>query len=209
MNLLAFSPYVLPFAEECPDATMLHHVRQAAIEFFRKTGVWVGALQPLDGDGTTVGFPAQGPADAKVSRLLSVMVRRAGHGPERINVMSEAGAADQIDGGSLTPVAWMGADRGLLYVHPAQQLGATITAEASFKPSEQSASIPDAMFEHYAQDIALGALATLLGVPGQPWTNERAASEKAAAFRSRTTITPRAARGGFARSARVSTIRWF
>jgi hypothetical protein len=60
---------------------------------------------------------------------------------------------------------------------------AWLTCRVALKPSETSSGIPRAVHEAWAGGIAAGALASLLVMPGQAWTNPGLAQFYGAQFR--------------------------
>lgn len=203
-----FAPFVLPYAPGCPDATMEHHARMAAIDFCRHTHVWQQALAALTGNGTATLFALTRPSDSEVDKLMGVAVTAAGLAAVDLAVVPALDGAQQIRDGSLHPIAFT-ADLRTLTAWPAPALAASIVATVSLKPSMTSATLPDALFAHYAQDIASGALATLLSLPKTEWTDMGAAAIRAAEFNAQKSAAARIVERGFAKSRRRSGLRWF
>lgn len=245
-----FAPYVLPYAPGCPDATMEHHARLAAIDFCRHTHVWQQDLTQPAADGVSTDSLFALPTGSAVSKLLSaaasiyysddaaVGVALALYGlnlataglpwpaipvvaaaigttadhiftrTEDLGISTAADGAQQIRDGSLQPIAFT-ADLRTLTVWPAPALAASIVATVSLKPSMTAATFPDALFAHYAQDIAAGALSTILALPKKDWTDMPAAGIADTKFRARMSVVARAVERGFAKSGRRSSTRWF
>lgn len=204
----AFFPYVLPYAAGCPDATVEHHARLAAIEFCRHTNVWQADLDGLAGDGTATLFTLPLPAGAEMAKLLGVSISAAGYGPVDATLRAAGAGAQMVRDDTTETIAYTD-DLRTLTVWPAQAAGKTITARVSLKPSIDAESIPDALFSHYAQDIAAGAIASILMIPKQEWTDTTAAGIKQAEFNAKKASTARKVERGFSNSARRCTTRWF
>jgi len=204
----AFSPYVLPYAPGCPDATIEHHVRMAAIEFCRHTNVWRADLAGLAGDGVATEFTMPLPTDAEVSKLLGVAITATGYSPTDATIRTADVGARMVRDGTTDTIAYTD-DLRTLTVWPAQATGKTITATVSLKPSMTAATFPDALFAHYAQDIAAGALASILAMPKKDWTDVATAGIKQAEFNAKKASTARKVERGFSSSTRRCTTRWY
>lgn len=204
-----FFPLVLPYVTGCPEPTVEAHLRQAAIAFCAQTMAWKASLPPLSGNGTATSFTMVPPTDGRVHRLLRVVLNTPGIEPMSIELLSpDDGAYRMLDEGSLRPIAFT-PDGTSLTVWPAQPTGTSIVATAVVKPSQTAAGVPDALFEDYAQDIADGALATLLAMPGKSWTDLATAGIKGSQVSSRKATVARIVERGQARSRRHSALRWF
>lgn len=203
-----FAPYVLPYAPGCPDATMEHHVRQAAIDFCRATFVWQANLTAIPGDGASTVFAMAMPAGALACKLLAVTINVTGVAPRPADLVTPEEGAERIRDGDLRPCAFTGDLAGLV-VWPAQPTTASIVPTVALKPSQAAATFPDVLFSQHANDIACGALASLLSLPRQEWTDMQAAAIKAAYFSDRKATIARTVERGASKSGRRSALRWF
>lgn len=210
MNILdAFEPFVLPHAPACPDSMLVHHVRQAAIEFFRRTHAWRSDLAAIVADGTATTFPLALPAGAVVGRLLGVKVTPAQQQPDPAEIYDAAEGQERIDDGTGRLLAFTNAERLSVTVWPLQAAGTSIKVRAALKPSQAADELPDGLVEQYAPAIARGALATLLAVDDKPWTKPAMAGTYGLQFEQDINTAARVAERGFARSGRRSTTKWF
>ena len=203
-----FAPYVLPYAPGCPDATMEHHVRQAAIEFCRATFVWQAELAPIAGDDASTVFAMTMPTGAVACKLLGVVINVTGYQPQPVDVVTPDIGAERIRDGNLRPCAFTGDLSGLV-VFPAQPSTASIVPTVALKPSQTAAVFPDVLFNQHANDIVAGALASILSLPKQEWTDMQAAAIRASQFNSRKATVARIVERGAAKSGRRSALRWF
>ena len=203
-----FEPFVLPDVPGCPDATIEHHLRQAAIEFCRFTKVWQADLTAIVGDGASTVFAMPKPTDGEVCKLLSVTVNVAGFAPMRPDLLTPEDGAARIRDSDLRPCAFTGDLSGLV-VWPAQPAGASIVANVALMPSQAAATFPTSVFNQHAADIAAGALSTLLAQPKKDWTDIPGAAIQAAKFSSGKATVARTVERGSAKSVRHSTTRWF
>lgn len=210
MNILdGFEPFVLPHAPACPDSMLLHHVRQAAIEFFSKTHAWRADLAAIVADGTATSFALVLPTGAVVSRLLGVSVTPAQQQPQAAEMYEADEGQERIDEETGRLLAFTDALRQSVTVWPLQANGTAIKVRAVLKPSLAADELPDGLVEQYAQQIARGALATLLAVDGKPWTKPALAGTYGLQFQQDINTAARVAERGFARSGRRTTTKWF
>jgi hypothetical protein len=203
-----FIPFVLPYAPGCPDPTLEHHIRLAAIEFCRKTNVWQADLAPLVGDGVLRLFTMVPPTEAQVAKLLGVAIS------DTYSNVVDAGIKQPLIGAQLVrdqtseTIAFTD-DLATLTVWPVQAVDASIVAKVALKPTMAATTLPSVLFGNYAQDIATGALSTILSMPKKDWTDMPAAGIAATTFRARMSVVARAVERGFAKSCRRSSTRWF
>jgi len=203
-----FAPFVLPYAPDCPDATMEHHVRLAAIEFCRKTNAWQASLAPLVGDGVLQVFTMVTPSDSQVAKLLGVAISDAYSNVVDAGIREPEYGAQLVRDKTGETIAFTD-DLSMLTVWPVQAVAASIVAKVSLKPAMTAATLPALLFGNYAQDIATGALSTILAMPKKDWTDMAAAGIAATTFKARIGVVARAVERGFAKSVRRSSTRWF
>lgn len=205
-----FGPYVLPFVSSCPDDTVLHNVRLAAIEFFRRTHVWEADLTPITADGVSSLFALTLPTDAVIDKVQRVRLKPAGQEARKIAVFEAKEGQEQVDSGFCTDdFAFTDASRKSITVWPLQLSATQILARAALKPSQTATTLPDDLFEQYAEVISHGALSKLLAVPEKPWTNASAAGLYGGQFEKVIATSARIAERGFSQSARRSTTKFF
>lgn len=211
MNLAdGFAPFVVPFAPACPDDSVLHNVRLATIEFFRRTHVWEADLTPITADGVLTLFPLTLPTDSVVDKLQRVRVQPTDQEPRKIAVFENKEGQEQADSGfACDPFAFTDVSRRALNVWPLQLAATSIFVRASLKPSLAALTLPDDLFEQYAEVISHGALSKLLAIPEKPWTNASAAGLYGIKFESVIATSARIAERGFAQSTRRSTTKFF
>lgn len=168
---------ILPYANGCPDQTAVFHLRQAAIEFFHRTQAWKQRLTPIS---TVVGQDAyyfNVPAGAAISKVL----RYEYNGTEASVVDGGMGQSLQIYQSGADAV-WTD-DRMTFTVSPTPaEAGKTMTFQVSLKPTQAAATLPAAMWEQYIHYIAYGALARVLDIPAQTFTDPTMARTFRAAF---------------------------
>lgn len=152
-------------------------VKRAAQEFLRRTRVWVEWLDAevtADGNGE---YYFDVPSAAVVVRVEQATL---GGRPFPIESFRER-TSDWTAPGA-TDAALVTADRALFHIGAAAPAGQLLQVQASLAPGERATGIPAELYAQHHQHIAHGALARLLSIPGQPWTNFDLAAMHIAAF---------------------------
>lgn len=189
MQLSEFHPYVMPYAMGCPVPTMEHHVRLAAIDFCRRTGVMVKALDAVQTDGLSNEVSPLPDAGLQIVRLLSVSVDGV-----QFRSVSATHGLDLLDNDNTGEFAFT-RDNATVFINPLQISGLDVDVEAMLAPSLSATALPDELLA-YVPDIAHGAIASLLMVPGQDFTNPDYAARSLDTFLKRAgTVAAMSSRG--------------
>ena len=169
-------PDVMPRVMGASIPLVEQEVRRAAQEFMRRTRVWI---EWLEQETTRVGsfdYEFDVPQGATVVR-----VERATLDGQPFDVQSfRALSADWTRPGA-DAQALVSANRATFRIGPVGT-GKALQAQVSLVPGERALGIPDELHAQHHQHIAHGALARLLVIPAQAWTNFDLASMHAAAF---------------------------
>lgn len=158
-----FEPYVMPFVIGCPLPVMEHHVRQAAIEFFRETKAWRTRLDHELTNGTTHVVDLSAPTGSTILDIEDVEVDGAGW------PIVTADIGDKKIRQATAEHFCFSRDLMEMEVYPLQAADCDVTPTVSLIPSEESTGMPDA-FKQYARHIAIGAISTIKALPGQDFT---------------------------------------
>lgn len=177
-----FFPLVMPSVSACPASLAEQHIRNAAIEFCDRTHVWAEDLDTLLSDGLTGKFPLALDDQVELAKLLTVIVVDPGapRGVEYDPIDSRAGRR-LANNGTNKNVVWTDDQRSITLL-PAPIDGAQVRVYAALKPSMQSFEFPNDLYGQYATQIAKGALASLLDIPGSDWRDSGSAGIKRAEF---------------------------
>lgn len=201
-------PFIWPSCTACPRDTVIHHTRQAAIEFFDRTGVWTLDLDTLLADGYSSAYALPLNDQTELSKLIEVTTRASATArPE------EADLTDGLEGrramrfGCVGLIAWV-EDRRQLGIYPAPVAGATIDVVAALKPSQAAFTVPDEVMAHHAEAIAQGALMRIFAMPQCDWTSLPDAQVARGIFNDAVSTTSRTAERGFTRRVRPKTERF-
>ena len=185
-----FYSWVLPSVPGCPNPTLDLHIRQAAIEFCRRTLCWVRTLDPVEANGMDIRFDLDLPSQTQAVKLMAVAV----NGMQYLLVDTQRGLQLVRQGGgadfSFTQ------DKLTLDVHPLRQRGDSIEVDMALAPSFNASSIETDVASPHTQEIAQGALATLQMMAGVAWSDPGLAAANKALFNQRVaTVTMHFARG--------------
>lgn len=161
-----FSSAVMPYVIGCSDPLLEQHARIAAIEFCRRTLCFQRLLDESFSDGTPL-VEIEMPADAQLVKIKSVQVRdRDWMLVDPIHGMELARADSMID-------FCFTQDNKTLMVYPAQPNQTPVRVVAALMPTHTARGLDDAVASQFMYDIVPGIIASLMRVPGQPFSNPR------------------------------------
>ena len=142
-----FFPDVMPQVPAVAEPMAEHHTRRAAQEFCRRTRAWRETLDAVSTRAGVLCYDLELPPMAELVRL------------EGATLGCEPLVLDRSKPGAhiYTP------DGKELILSRAPGDGLQLVATCSLKPGNQSPGIEDALFDLYADEIALGAVARLTG----------------------------------------------
>ncbi len=185
-----FYSWVLPSVPGSPNPTLDLHIRQAAIEFCRRTLCWVRTLDPVETNGMDIRFDLDLPSQTQAVKLMAVAVNRR----EYLLVDTQRGL-QLVRQGSGADFSFT-QDKLTLDVHPLRQRGDSIEVDMALAPSFNASSIETDVASPYVQEIAQGALATLQTIAGVAWSDPGLAAVNKALFNQRVaTVAMHFARG--------------
>ena len=162
-------PFVLPDAPGCPRDTAIHHIRQAAMEFLELTHAWQMDLPAVQSVAGETDYPLTLPAGSAAVKLFAFAWGE-----------NEGRVIDVADGRSKRAAwhrdelaAWI-VNRSTVGINPAPSAAdIPLVFRVSLKPTQAALDVPDEVFEQYADAIGTGALARILKLGGQAWTDVR------------------------------------
>lgn len=194
-----FYPDVLLWTPGCPDILMDQELRRTAREFFSRTLAWRAWLDPITVLAATRNYTLVLPVGAEVVRF-----ERATSDGDKLALLSYRDIGIDVSVQEADEPGITSSDRKVVWLTKAVPAGVVIKMQATLKPSETAASIPDELFAQHAIAIAQGARARLMMLPDTPFFKpdlaavaqaefERAiGTEGAAAYRSNLAASPRA-----------------
>jgi hypothetical protein len=194
-----FVPYLAPYAAACPNPLLEAEARRAAIRFFRRTRAWVEWLDPVLSLAGKAEYDMDVPTGADVVR-----VERATLGDKPLPVLSFRDAPRDFASADLANQGLLSANRKTFVLGNAVAAGLTLQVQVALAPGLTSTGLPDDLFELHGLDIANGALAVILAVPGVEFYQPDLAMRKGAHFEAAiNTVSVDAWRGFTASTPRV------
>lgn len=173
-----FMQGIAPYAPGCAAPTAYFGIRQAAIEFCARTRLWRHKASVAITANTAAVIPV--PTDAVLHRFERVLfdgqpldpktpawLDENAHGWRDGELEGQPAYVTQLEPGTMLLVP--GAD-------------GTASVSISLKPSQSAMELPDFMVNEYRSVICTGALAHILAIPGQPFTNVNLAMTYAQGF---------------------------
>lgn len=167
-----FFPHVLPDVPGCPKAIARTAIRDAAIEFCKRTQLWTAESNAT---GIVVDEPHYTYAPetgAQVAATKAVWVSGL-----RIDPITKAILDTNYSGWKTTtgtPSRWYGTEPGTirLYPIPDEAISGGLLVDVALKPSRTATTCPDFLLEDWAEEIAHGAKSKLLTMKGRPWSGD-------------------------------------
>ncbi len=170
MDLEALFPFVAPQVKACPDPTLIHHIRQALIEFCESTMAWQVALPEITTTANVDQYAMTLPGET-----MLVQIKAAALDGEPLEA---SGIISSTRGSVWTE------DRQAVLITPQPEAGKKLALSVALRPSQAAATIEPRLFELYAKTIAHGALASLMDMPDVTWSNPMKALDRRQQFES-------------------------
>lgn len=166
-ELAQFRPYVTLHAPGVPLPAVDHEVREAAILFCISTRLWKEVqTAPVVAGQADYGIT---PPDGAVLQVLDeVYHNRIRLLPRSVDQLRDEYEDWLIASGTPLFYTQLEPDTLRLVPIPAMSLAAGLTYRASYKPERTTTTVPDWLYEQYADAIGFGAIAALRANPNLP-----------------------------------------
>lgn len=147
-------PLVLPRLPGCPDPILRIAIREAAVEFCRRTKLLRGILAVTTQAGIS-DYPLEAPSDAIVDAIEDVLRDDA-----TLIASSEEDFRDSLyERASGTPQAYYMSGTRELVLGPIPDAVETLSVRCVLKPDSRAEDLHDALWEDWRNAIAAGACA--------------------------------------------------
>lgn len=183
VNIDKFLPYVLPYTEKCPNVVARRAIRDAIIVLAEETGATTlrCSMETVKGQDS---YEFELPVGIDVERVSFV---KLGSFPlKAINRDMLKQLYPNTDWRDIpgTPQYYLHTDEPkMLNIVPAPDTsGAKLTCELKLRFSRDCDEFPSIYYERYVEAVASGALARVLAMPGQPFTDLAMAAQWAQMF---------------------------
>lgn len=162
--------YVMPHAPMCAEPIAIQHLRKAATKFCERTRSWrVIQTLNIDEDNEAILVCRDG-------TLFEIEYVRFREEPthdwrKKLDPIAFNDVVDEYGNG--IPKWYYQKQRGTLSIFPF--LAGEIEVSAFAKPDNRATTLPDFILEEFYEVIANGALASILKISGQEYTNPQLA----------------------------------
>lgn len=154
-------PHVLPHAPNCPRPAALLYVREAAIEFCRRTRIWRHAdAFDYEGEPFVCVPPDSSLFEIEQAKFDGRRLAAAAH----FDRDDESGPPQYVT--QVTP--------NTISIVP-QAIG-RLWLSLFLVPSQDAKTLPDFLLDQHGKALGAGALASILLLPNQPYTNPQLAA---------------------------------
>lgn len=168
-DLADFLRWIMPYASACPEPVAEAQILLAARDFCTATRCWrfVDTITVLEDEPEIVCVAP----DATLFEIEAASFN--GRPLERVAYI------DIRDDGGM-PYQITQADMNSVRINPHQ--AGSLSLSMFLQPAQHSSQLPDFLYDQWAEKIADGALAGILELPGQPFTDMTAAAYRRARF---------------------------
>lgn len=201
VSIDVFLRYVLPKARLCADETARNEIRRAITTICRRALLWREHQPAIITEETTT-FYAYTPAPGqKVFKLLSATL----DGEDCEIVDPKLG---QLRDDARETSAYIYGRFAAFELRPQQAGGKEVVTYCAMVPSIDATEVP-AAFEEYAEQIGTGALAKLLAVKDESYSDQKMAASLQREWNNDVATIASAAFRGHSRSRPRTTPQWF
>jgi hypothetical protein len=172
-------PSILPYAPSCAAPTAYFGIRQAAIEFCERTRLWKfeDEFEVVETDDDQL----LAPADAVIHEIDEVRFDDIPLEPKTTQWLDEQCSGWREDTG--TPSYLTQLEPNILRLVPRGT--GTVNLSVWLKPSQDADELPDFIVDQHRETIAHGALARILLIPNQSFSNPNMAAAFAQMFQAK------------------------
>lgn len=176
---------ILPEVPGVLQALALNAIKQAVIEFFDRSWVWIGDQAAIPIVALTNEYAYTPAVDTEVARALKIWVNKLPLTPKTMGELSDFYGDYMVVEGAPEFFIQDRPDKLILVPKPTSVPTIGITGKVALKPTQAAAQIiaaGDVYANKHREAIAIGAKARLFRIPKKPWTDTSQASDLAAKF---------------------------
>jgi hypothetical protein len=194
MKYSDFSQYIRPEVQGCPDYMIERAVRDSAIDFCKRTDVYMVEPEFVTVIRGVNEYQVSLPTGTELNHIIDIY-------DDKINLkavsytelLSRLG--NEAERG--TPRYYAQRDNTDFYLAPIPNDGKSLRVLYSVKPTASSTSIPDTIGKEHRETISHGALYRLQMMSGQSWANPNAAGDNKVLFEREVGRSVRTTKYGF------------
>lgn len=185
----SFFPYVLHEVPGAPDPVVVMAIRNACIEFCERSLILTRDHDPITLTPRVVDYDLEPPIkDTLIIKIQKVFVERNAINPLSPDHVATADIYNRryeaYEANPSTPNYYLQKDERTITVWPMPDkvYRNALTMRVAMKPTRDSESVEDVIYEDYAEVIAAGALSRLMASSGKPYNNIQMAAVHKMAF---------------------------
>lgn len=180
VSLTSFSPEVAPLVPGCADILILNAVRNAAIEFCEESTYWQETQDAFDVTANDLPYDLEAPTGARVCQILSCTVDGQPIDPAALDVLETHTNWRTLEGSQ--PSAYFQPNPDQFSLFPLPTGTNSVILRTAYCPTRTATSIESYVYQTQLVCIAAGALANLMEMPLQQWSNPELAQFYRAKF---------------------------
>jgi hypothetical protein len=192
-DLVKFSPYIYPVLPELSDMEFIAYTRRACIDFCRRSLVWQIDLPTMDINTSQNVYPLTIPAGSELTHIMRVMVDEEDYAPVNESNGATFGYAPYY-------VSRIETREMQLVKFPQSNSPNGLEIRVALQPAQLAMEVPDILYTHYSEAIAVGALSNLCSIAGRPFSDLQRAAEYREDFRHMINSATSDAASGFSRA---------
>ena len=169
--LTDFLRFVYPLARTVSEPAALSALQQAASDFCERSGYWVEELDRITATPRLAEYDIEVPAQSSLLHLLNVDLDGARLLPRSMDELDKMYAGADWMEVSGQPTFYTQFNDQALRLVPIPVKKGRLRIRAALTPSLNADSVPDDLYERFAQDVAYGAAARLLREGGREYFN--------------------------------------
>jgi len=177
----AFAPSIRPYAPGVADPTLYFGIRQAAIEFCERTRLWRYADDFTITEDDAEGISA--PYGAEIHEIEAVFFNGQELDAKSITWLDEHLRGWRGGQSSGVPKYFTQTEPDTIRIAPFE--AGALGLHVWLKPAQDAEDVPDWMVDQYRETIAHGALARILLIPNQSFTNPELGAAFGSVFQSK------------------------
>ena len=193
-----FFPDILPFVVGCPDPTAINAIRNTCINFCSQTNVWQETQDAESVTANSLPYDLTGPSQSMVIQIMSCKVDGILLDPVTLDYLDSRFPNWEDTTGS--PHFYFKPNTAQLSLYPLPERASVLRLRVSYAPTRDSLLIDSAIRDNNTPVIASGALAALLMIPGQSWSDPKLALYHAAIYAAGVTETLNDTQKSFSRA---------
>lgn len=194
MKFRDFAQIIRPECHGAPDFVIERAVRDSAIDFCKRTGVFIPEPEQVSVIKGINEYEVTVPSGTELNYITDIFANNFKLQPVSYNRLLEQLGDEDTQG---TPSFYSQRDNTSFFVAPIPDAADTLRVLYSLKPSPTSTSIPDTVGKENREAIAQGAIYRLQMMPGQPFTDPGSAANNKQLFERQVGRTIRQVKYGF------------